>query len=130
MPTIPWTSPRRAGSQAGAVLAMASEFELTSLRHVPRFFLDAMRIYRQTLAADGAVGISLEARLLSGRFRTLSTWRDRPAVNEFVRTEPHRSSMRRHHPHMRTAKFVFWESESPRLSWDEATQRLAETPPQ
>lgn len=129
MPTIPWTTPSGATAYSGAALAMASEFELTALRHVPRFFFDAIRIYRQTIRADGALGVSLEAHLLSGKFRTLSTWRDRDAVNAFVRTEPHRASMRRHHPFMRTARFVFWTAENPRLGWDEATQRLAETPP-
>jgi hypothetical protein len=129
MPTIPWTTPREAGKHDGGSLAMASQFELTSLRHVPRFFLDSMRIYRQTLSADGALGISLEARLLTGKFRTLSTWRDREAVDAFVRAEPHRTSMRRHHSHMREAKFIFWEGESPQPGWDEATRRLAEASP-
>ncbi|SHN45376.1 hypothetical protein [Cryptosporangium aurantiacum] len=129
MPTIPWTPAKSAKDATGPALAMASEFELTSLRHVPRFFLDSMRIYRQTLAADGALGVSLEARPLRGRFRTLSSWRDRAAVDAFIRVEPHRSAMRRHHSSMKRAKFVFWDAPEPQLTWDEATRHLATAGP-
>ena len=128
MPTIPWTSASGGATDDGDALAMASEFELTSLRHVPRFFLDSMRIYRQTLRADGAYGVSLEAHPFRRRFRTLSSWRDRDAVNAFVRTEPHRSAMRRHHASMKSSKFVLWNAPGPRLAWDEAGRRLAEAP--
>src|SRR4051794_8503752 len=124
MPTIPWTAATGAAAKTGPALAMASEFELTSLRHVPRFFLDSMRIYRQTLRADGALGVSLEAHPLRGRFRTLSSWRDRAAIDAFIRAEPHRSAMRRHHASMKRAKFVFWDAVEPQLSWDEATRQL------
>ncbi|GAA3392212.1 DUF3291 domain-containing protein [Cryptosporangium minutisporangium] len=129
MPTIPWTPAAEAKSATGPALAMASEFELTSLRHVPRFFLDSVRIYRQTVRADGALGVSLEAHPLRGRFRTLSSWRDRAAIDAFVRTEPHRSAMRRHHASMKRSKFVFWDTAEPKLSWDEATRHLAAAAP-
>lgn len=41
-------------------------------------------------------------------FFTLSAWRDRDALNAFVRSEPHISSMRRYRPAMANAPFVFW----------------------
>ena len=129
MPTIPWTPGPSGGDARGPALAMASEFELTSLRHVPRFFLDSVRIYRQTLRTEGALGVSLEAQPLRGRFRTLSSWRDRAAVDAFVRAEPHRTAMRRHHASMKRATFVFWDAPQPRLEWEEADQRLAGAEP-
>jgi hypothetical protein len=105
---------------------MASRFELKRLRHVPRFLLDSVRIRRQVLRANGALGVSLIAHPLRRQFLTLSAWSDRTAVNELVRTEPHRSAMQRHRWAMTEATFTFWEVDHADLpiDWDDARRRL------
>ncbi|MBV8216959.1 MAG: DUF3291 domain-containing protein [Solirubrobacterales bacterium] len=108
---------------------MASLLQLDSVRRVPGFLRSAMAIRRQVLRADGAVGVALNTAL-PRTFFTLSAWRDRDALNGFVRSEPHVSSMRRYRPAMADARFVFWTTTTDRLppSWSEAQRRLRELP--
>ena len=124
MPALPWTTVDP--DPTGEVVVMASWFRVRGFRHVLPFFLDAMRVHRQVRAADGAVGVALEARLLRREFRTLSAWRDRAAIDGLVGREPHRSIMRKHRPAMDDSAFVFWTLPAGELpTWDDAGRRLA-----
>jgi hypothetical protein len=89
-----------------------------------------MAIRRQVLQADGAVGVALDTAL-PRTFFTLSAWRDREALNAFVASEPHVSSMRRYRPAMADARFVFWSTTLENLppSWSEVRRRLSEATP-
>ena len=128
MPTLPWTTVDPAPT--GEVVVMASSFRVHGFRHVLPFFLDAMRVLRQVRAADGAVGVSLEAHPLRREFRTLSAWRDRAAITALVTAEPHRTIMRGHGDAMAASDFVFWTQpagEPP--TWADAHRRLAARTP-
>jgi hypothetical protein len=131
MPPLPWTSVTAVEPAGDEVVVMASLLMLDSFRRVPGFLRSAMAIRRQVLAADGAVGVSLNTELPRRTFLTLSAWRDRAALNAFVRSEPHISSMRRYRPAMADARFVFWNVTAERLPppWSEIRQRLREAPP-
>ena len=118
---LPWTT---VDVRQGPAVVMASEFRLSTARRVPAFLLDALRIRRQVLAADGALGVALEARPFQRTFRTLSAWRDRAALDAFVRAEPHRRSMARHRPAMAASDFVFWTTDELPVSWSDAVDRL------
>lgn len=125
MPTLPWHAVENADPPGNATV-MASMFRVRRLRDVPSFSVDSMRIYRQVLDADGALGVSLIAHPLRREFFTLSAWRDRNALNNMVRTEPHRSAMRRHHEAMAKSGFTFWEvayADLP-VDWEDARSRL------
>lgn len=113
-------------SAAGQVVVMASLLKLNSAWRIPGFLRAAMAIRRQSLASDGLVGMSLNTDLPRRTFFTLSAWRDREALNAFVRSEPHRSLMRRYHPAMADSTFVFWEVERDQLppSWPDVQRRL------
>jgi heme-degrading monooxygenase HmoA len=141
MPPLPWTTPAgtatggsatgstdaAAGDGAdGQVVVMASLLKLTSAWRIPGFLRAAMAIRRQSLASDGVVGMSLDTDIRHRTFFTLSAWRDREALNSFVRSEPHRSLMRRYHPAMADAKFVFWDMQRDQLppAWPDAQERL------
>ena len=106
---------------------MASLLQLDSVRRVPGFLRSAMAIRQQVLRADGAVGVSLNTAL-PRTFFILSAWRDRDALDAFVRSEPHVSSMRRYRPAMADARFGFWSTTYDGLppSWSEAQRRLRE----
>jgi hypothetical protein len=108
---------------------MASLLRLGSVRRVPGFLRSAMAIRKQVLCAEGAVGVSLKTALPRAFF-TLSAWRDGDALDAFVHSEPHVSSMRRYRPAMADARFVFWTSSTDSLppSWSEAERRLGELP--
>lgn len=126
MPTLPWITLDSPGEAVTAVV-MASRFRLKSLRHVPRFFFDAMRIHQQVRRADGALGVSLIAHPLRREFFTLSAWRDRTALDAMVGCEPHRSTMKRHRRGMAGSAFTFWEVPADQLpvGWDDARRALA-----
>jgi heme-degrading monooxygenase HmoA len=126
MPTLPWRAVQHPGAQAPTAVVMASRFRVRRFRDVPRFFLDSMKIHRQVLDADGALGVSLVAHPLRREFLTLSAWSDRSSLNALVRTDPHHSAMRRHHPVMAESSFTFWEVPSGDLpiDWHDARHRL------
>jgi len=108
---------------------MASLLRLDSIRRVPGFLRAAMAIRQQVLHADGAVGVALNTSL-PRTFFTLSAWRNRDALNAFVRSEPHVSSMRRYRPAMADARFVFWSASADSIppSWSDVERRLREQP--
>jgi hypothetical protein len=125
MPTLPWTTVDP--DPTGEVVVMASWFRVRGHRHVLPFLLDALRVHRQVRAADGVVGVALEARLLRREFRTLSAWRDRAALDAVVGREPHRSVMRRQRAAMDGSTFVFWTLPAGEVpTWDDAGRRLTE----
>jgi quinol monooxygenase YgiN len=130
MPPLPWTTAPDADAGHDEVVLMASLLRLDSVRPVPRFLRAAMAIRQQVLRADGAVGVSLSTAL-PRTFFTLSAWRDRDALEAFVRSEPHVSSMRRYRPAMADARFAFWSTTADKLppSWTEAQHRLRQTNP-
>ena len=127
MPMLPWRAAQPPHhSTPSPVVVMASRFELKRLRDVPRFLLDSVRIRRQVLRANGALGVSLIAQALRRQFLTLSAWDDRQAINELVHTEPHRSAMQRHRLAMAEARFTFWEVDHVDLpiNWNDARRHL------
>src|SRR5579862_2157233 len=101
MPPLPWTTPAAvdAGLDVEDIVVMASLLRLDSLRRVHGFLRAAMAIRQQVLHAEGAVGVALNTAL-PRTFYTLSAWRDRDALNAFVGSEPHVSTMRRYRPAM------------------------------
>ena len=129
LPPLPWTTGPAAGDDQDEVVVMASLLRLDSIRRVPGFLRAAMAIREQVLHADGAVGVALNTSL-PRTFFTLSAWRNRDALNAFVRSEPHVSSMRRYRPAMADARFVFWSASADSIppSWSDVERRLREQP--
>jgi hypothetical protein len=127
MPPLPWTKAPGADASDGEVVLMASLLKLDSVTRVPGFLRAAMAIRQQVLRAEGAVGVALNTAL-PRTFYTLSAWRNRDALNAFVGSEPHLSSMRRYRPAMADARFVFWTASADNLppAWSEAQRRLSE----
>ena len=131
MPPLPWTNVPATITTNDEVVVMGSLLKLDSFRRVPGFLRAAMAIRRQVLAADGAVGVALDTALPRRTFFTLSAWRDRDALNEFVGSEPHASTMRRYRPAMADARFVFWSVAADKLppAWSEVRERLRASAP-
>lgn len=128
LPTLPWApGPTKPASTGSESVVMASRFELNTYRQVLPFFVAALRVHRQTRRADGALGVTLIARPLRREFFTLSSWRDRAAVDAMVRDEPHLSVMNSFRDHTADAAFVFWTAPArTRPTWAEARRRLDE----
>jgi hypothetical protein len=126
MPRLPWAESGRVDAGRDVVV-MASRFVLRSPLDVPGFLLAALRIRRQVRHAPSALGVALDARLLSRTFYTLSAWEDRESIAAMVGSQPHRSVMQRYRSRTAESTFRFWNVRAGELpvSWEEARQRLA-----
>jgi hypothetical protein len=92
MPEIPWVQ-RGSGDAGGELLALVSHLPLRRYSSTPQFFRYVAQIRKQLSGARGLVGYSLRARPWSKQYWTLSLWTGREALDEFVRTSPHRDVM-------------------------------------
>ncbi len=97
IPDLPWTA-REIADGPGVVYV--THLHLRRLRDVPAFFRASLAIRRQTMRSPGARSLLLRAQPLARRFTTVSWWDDEAAARAFVRTDPHRSAMRRWGPEM------------------------------
>ena len=91
MATLKWveiSGPEPAPGSGGDATVMTSRFLLRSRRQVPGFLWAALAIRRQVRRSPGALGVSLIAEPRKARFWTLSAWRDRAALDDFVRHSP------------------------------------------
>ena len=107
-------------------LVMASHLPLKRIVSTGRFFRAVSAVRKQLGGAEGLVGYTLRAKPLARDYWTLSVWRDRAALEEFMRTPPHERAMSSLKPLMATTTFVQWEitAEDGRPSWAEALERL------
>ena len=97
IPDLPWTA-KEIGNSPGVVYV--THLHLRRLRDVPAFLRDSRAIRAQTMASPGARSMLLRAQPLVRRFTTVSWWDDEPSARAFVRTDPHRASMKRWRPEM------------------------------
>lgn len=97
IPDLPWQA-SRVGDGPGVV--HVTHLHLRRLRDVPAFFRTSMAIRGQAMRSPGARSLVLRAQPLARRFTTVSWWDDEAAVRAFIRTDPHRSAMRRWGPQM------------------------------
>jgi hypothetical protein len=90
MPTmlvLPW---RRTGEPSPQnALLFASRFDSTGLRQGWRLFTGGIRLRRAVLRAPGALGVSVRAHAFSGRYYTLSLWKDQESLLAFARDPAH-----------------------------------------
>lgn len=125
MPTLPW----RAGGAiepGRSYTAMVSYLPVKRFRTIPRFLWYVWQIQKQLKHAPGLVEYTLEARLLSKEFFTLSAWESEAALRRFVEKEPHRVIMARLAGVMGRTEFQFWQvkgAELP-LTFETALPRL------
>ncbi len=126
MATLPWVTINRPTTDT--VQIMASRLEVRSLRHVPRFFLTSIRLWRQARHSPGAIGVTLRADLIARTFWTLSAWSDADAIGTYARTDPHASAITHARSVIRESTFVFWSAPAGELPIDlaQARRRIAE----
>ena len=107
-------------------LALITHLPLKRFRMITRFLRYSGAISRQLEATHGLLGFSFRAKILARDFYTLSVWEDGPALDDFVRAEPHRGTMGTMRPHMAETKFVRWTVKGSGVppSWQEALEVL------
>jgi hypothetical protein len=95
MPTIlvlPWrwsgaARPRNA-------LVFASRFDGAGFRQGWRLLIGGIRLRQAVLASPGALGVSLLAHPIQGRYYTLSMWQDQDSLMAFAHGPAHRRAVR------------------------------------
>ena len=111
----------------GTYVVAATFLPVRRWRHVIPFLSMGRRVERQLQATEGLVRYGLRVELRRRHFFTVSVWRDRDAMREFMRTEPHTTAMQRSEEWAGPgALFIDWDSASGSLDWAEARKRLEE----
>jgi hypothetical protein len=123
VPALPWIQRSEAESDT-AYLVMASRLPLRSYARIPSFMRATWRIRRQLATAGGLMGYSLDAKLLTKTFWTLSAWRDQEALDSFAQAEPHRGLIAAIRPHMKPTTFVTWTATGSQIPVQWETARL------
>jgi hypothetical protein len=76
------------------VLLFASRFDGTGLRTGWRLLTGGIRLRRAVLRAPGALGASVRAHPVRGRYYTLSMWKDQDSLMAFAHGSAHRRAVR------------------------------------
>jgi len=124
-PPSPWKQ-RAAVDPNREYVAFTSRFFLKSLRRLPAFVANAIRIMKQTDVAPGIIGWSLGMDLFKLEFHTLSAWEDAESLRDFVREGSHRAAGEAFRQDMRRKSiFVYYKAfgrDLP-LTWKDAIAR-------
>lgn len=93
MLVLPWQ--RTDEPRPDNALLFASRFDSTGgLRQGWRLFTGGIRLRRAVLRSPGALGVSVRAHPFSGRYYTLSLWKDQPSLLAFAHDPAHRAAVR------------------------------------
>lgn len=127
MAAIPWQSFAVPESDK-EYLALLSYLPLNTFRAVPKFLRYAFQLRRQLADSEGLIGYSLDAKLQSREFWTLSVWDDEEALMRFVARNPHGRIMTDLVPHMGQTKFTQWKTDGASVppGWTDARRRMRE----
>lgn len=129
MPTLPWINGRakNSGSEGGTAVVFASRLPVRGRLTPPAFLWGIVQIVRQLRTADGLLGYSLKAQLISGTYWTVSAWADESSLHRFVGDVPHKDIAANLASSLGDPTFVQWETEAVNVpvTWDVATERLA-----
>jgi hypothetical protein len=95
MPTmlvLPW---RWSGTpRPRSALVFASRFDGAGFRQGWRLLIGGVRLRREVLGSRGALGVSLRAHPIQGRYYTLSMWQDQESLMAFAHGPAHRRAVR------------------------------------
>jgi hypothetical protein len=128
MPTLPWTVCQYQSHDHESLHVLTSTLPLQSYRDVPRFLRWTLKIRKQLKRSEGAVGYTLDARLLRRTFYTLSAWSSAETMNTFVHSGDHAAMLADMAGRLGQPEFVESNATSADLplDWDAARRRLAD----
>ncbi len=70
-------------------LCVATVLPIRSWRHIIPFFLMSGKVQKQLEQSKGLIRYGLKTDLPHKRFWTMSVWRDRDAMQNFLKMHPH-----------------------------------------
>jgi hypothetical protein len=104
---MPWRSFRVPGP-GREYLALFAYLPLKRFRALPRFLWYVLQVRKQLSKARGLIGYTMEMRLWSLQFWTLSVWEDEEMLQQFVGRLPHAAIMQALASHMASTNFLRW----------------------
>jgi hypothetical protein len=87
--TLPWRWTRAA--RPDHAIIFASRFDARGLQAGLLLFTGGIRLRRAVLANPAALGVSVRAHPLTGRYYTLSMWQDEASLLAFARGQEHQA---------------------------------------
>jgi hypothetical protein len=96
MPTmfiIPWRRTRAPRPEHAVIFG--SRFDGAGIRSGWLLFIGGLRLRRAVLRAPGALGVTVRAHALQGRYYTLSMWQDADSLLAFAHGPAHQAMVRR-----------------------------------
>jgi len=90
--TIPWRWTRQPRPQAAVLFV--SRFDGAGPRAGIRLFTGGIRLWLAVLRTPGALGATVRACPLAGRYYTASLWRDEASLKAFAHARVHRGAVR------------------------------------
>jgi hypothetical protein len=96
MPTmffLPWRWTRAPRPEHAVIFA--SRFDAAGMRPGSLLFVGGLRLRRAVLRAPGALGVTLRAHPLRGRYYSLSLWRDADSLLAFAHSPAHQDIVHR-----------------------------------
>jgi len=91
--TLPWRWNKAARPQR--VVLFVSRFDATGLKDRCILSVVGIRLRRSVLASPGALGVSLRAQPIVGRYYTLSMWEDEASLMAFAHGGQHQGAVGR-----------------------------------
>jgi len=94
MPTLlalPWQWTGQPQPENG--LLFASRFDSTGIRQGWRLLTGGIRLYIAVLRAPGALGVSVRGHPVSGRYYTMSLWKDQESLLAFAHDPAHSAAV-------------------------------------
>ena len=103
----------------------ATFLPLKSWLHMIPFQLMTSKVLKQARQSHGMVDYEVKADFPKKHFWTLSIWKDRESMRQFVMAEPHVTAMKKFEVWAGDGSaFADWTSSSSSINWEEAMRRL------
>ena len=104
---------------------VATFLPLKSWRYMIQFQLMTSKVLKQAKQSHGIVDYAVKADFAKRHFWTLSIWKDRNSMRQFVMAEPHATAMKKFEQWAGNGSaFVDWASPKSSIDWEEAIRRL------
>jgi hypothetical protein len=104
---------------------VATFLPLKSWSYMIPFQLMTSKVLKQAKQSNGMVDYAVKADFPKKHFWTLSIWKDRNSMRQFVIAEPHVTAMKKFEEWAGDGSaFADWISSSSSIEWEEAMRRL------
>lgn len=106
---------------------VATFLPLKGWRYMIPFQLMTSKVLKQAKQSDGIIDYSVKGDFPKRHFWTLSIWKDRDSMRQFVSAEPHAKAMKKFEEWAGDGSaFVDWTSSSRSIDWGRSNQKASE----